>query len=109
MNLRAHLRAAFVLSRQFRHDARFVNGVRQRLFAVDVLPEPQRRGGCDGMGVIGGADDDGVDVLLFEQFSEIGVCFGLGEFPLDAKLPRSLSSTSQSGEAILTSSVPLVS
>ena len=61
--------------------AAFVERVRQRLLAVDVLAGPDRRHRGDGVDVIGRADGHGVDLLglLVEHHAEILVAARLGK------------------------------
>ena len=46
------------------HGADLVDGVRERLFAIDVLAHLHGGESCDGMDVVGGADDDCIDILV---------------------------------------------
>ena len=80
VNLRAHLRDAIVFCGQFLNHARFVHGMRERLFAIDMLVEAKRRRRRDGMDVIGRGDHDGVNVLLLKRLSEIVVRLCAWEF-----------------------------
>ena len=63
--------------------AAFVQRVRQRLLAVDVLAGADRGQRGHGVDVVGRADGDGVDVLRFlvEHDAEILVAPGLREMP----------------------------
>ena len=78
--LSPHLRRQFVFVRQILllHHASFVAAVSQRLFAVHALstvhcPHAGRR-----VGVVRGADDHRIDVLLVNQLPPVDVRFGLG-------------------------------
>ena len=71
--LRAGLHDALVLACGGDHRAAFGDGVRQRLFAVDVLARLARAHGLQGVPMVGRADDHGVDVLAFEQLAEVAV------------------------------------
>ena len=62
MDLRPHLRGDTGLGRGLADDPRFRDVVAQRLLAVDVLLELQRRQRREGVRVLGGADDDGVEL-----------------------------------------------
>ena len=73
MALVAHLRDDAVFLRGLGHRTALVDGVRQRLFAIDVLAV-LHRGNCDdGVVMVGRADDDGVDPLgdLVEHCAEV--------------------------------------
>jgi hypothetical protein len=77
----AHLSGQLGLAGEFADHPGFIDAVRQRLLAVDMLAEPQGRGRGDGMHVVGRGDGDGVDVLLrLEHLAEIGVEAGARVF-----------------------------
>ena len=59
----------------------FVNIVRERFFAVDMLAQLQGRHGCEGMRVFGGADNHGIDIVrLIVKSAKVGGLAGLGKF-----------------------------
>lgn len=58
---------------QVRNDARFGDGVRQRLFTVNVATTFQRRGRGNGVGVVGCANNDGINVFLLKELAKIVV------------------------------------
>ena len=62
VDLRAHLRGDLRLGRRLADDAGLPDVVRQRLLAVDVLAELQGRQRGEGVRVLAGADDDGVEL-----------------------------------------------
>ena len=75
--LRAHLRGQlFVAGGQVRDGSRLINGVRERLLAIDMLAQPQRRRRSDRMCVVSSAHDNGINIFLYEQLAKIVV--GLG-------------------------------
>ena len=77
VNLRAHLCGYLRLDSRFRHHARFPNRVGQRLLAVDVFAEPQRRHRRQGMRVLRRADNDRVEQFrVVVELAEIHVLFG---------------------------------
>ena len=43
-----------------------------RLFHVDVFPGLAGPDGSEGVPVVAGGDDDGVDVIVFEKFAHVG-------------------------------------
>ena len=55
------------------HGLLLADVVAERFFAVDVLAGAEGFDRGDGVPVIGGADEDGINVLVFEKFPEIGV------------------------------------
>ena len=61
MNLRAHLGGDLGLSGRLADDPGLPDAVRERLLAVDVLAEPQRRQRGERVGVFGRAHDDRVE------------------------------------------------
>ncbi len=65
MNLRPHLRRLFRFGGFDSDKPSFGDGMRERLFAVNVLAHPQRHDRGLRMTVIGGADDDGIEVFGF--------------------------------------------
>ena len=75
VDLRAHLRGTFCRGGSLGNHARFVNRVRERLFAVDVLAGFEGAHSGEGVRVVGGADDDGVERFIVEKFAEV-VKFG---------------------------------
>lgn len=61
-------------------DFRFLEGAGEGLLDVDVLAERHRLNGGGEVGVVGGADRDGIDVLthLIEHLAEIMEALGIG-------------------------------
>ncbi len=76
MDLRAHLRGDSHFRGGLGDNASFVHRVRERLFAVDVLSGFQCGDGGDGVRVVGGTDDDGVERLVVEHLAEVVVLCG---------------------------------
>ena len=78
MSLVAHLRGDLRFRRHTGQEPRLVHGIRERLLDVDVLAELHRGDRHRGVQVVGGGDDDRVDVaLLVEHLAEVGVLGGL--------------------------------
>jgi hypothetical protein len=48
--------------------AALADGERERLFAIDILARPHRGGGYGSVPVVGGADEDDVDVVPRHEF-----------------------------------------
>ena len=73
MALHADLGGELVLFRQpvGAHHAGFLDGDGERLLAIDVQAAVQRPVGDEGVVVVGGADDHGVDVLLLEALPPV--------------------------------------
>ena len=62
------------IARDFGHAAGFIDGVGQRLLAKDMLALLHRRHGYGRVQVVGGAHDNGIEVLvLLEQLPEVAV------------------------------------
>ena len=61
------------------HGADLADGVREGLLAVDMFAHLHGGDGCDGVDVVGGADDDCVDVLVhrLEHDAPVVEAFGL--------------------------------
>ena len=80
MPLVAHLRNDAGGAGGLSERAGLAEGVGEGLLHVDMFACPDRGHGGDGVGVIGGADGAGVDVLglLVEHHPEILVARGLG-------------------------------
>ena len=75
----AHLGHDIVLMGGLGEDARFEDGMGDRLLHVDVLAAAHAFHRDVGVRMVGRSDDDGVDVLLLvEHLAEIGVEGGLG-------------------------------
>ena len=55
----------------------FGDGVRQRLFAVDVFLAPRRFGGHDLVPVVGHGDHHGIDVVAGQQLAIIVVALAI--------------------------------
>jgi len=73
-----------------------MNGVRQRLFAVDVLAA-FKRGNCrNRVPVVGGGDADGVNVLACDDFAEIGMGLAV-DLPLVVLLDALLGGVAAGG------------
>ena len=60
----------------------FVDGEGQWFFAIDVFASFHGGHGDEGVPVVDGSADDGVYVVPFEKFTEIGVSFSAGEVSL---------------------------
>ena len=72
VDLGAHLGGDLGLGGGLADDPGLADVVGQRLLAVDVLAELQGRQGGEGVGVLGGADDDGVEVVgVVEDLAEV--------------------------------------
>jgi len=72
VDLRAHLRGDAGLLRLLHDRAALEDVARDRLFAIHVLLRPQRRKDGEGVRVLGGRDEEGVDVVhLRVQFAEV--------------------------------------
>ena len=80
MTLVAHLGLNVVLAGGFRDLADFVNRMRQRFFAIDVLTRSDRSHDGDGVGMIGRGNQHGVDGLvhLIQHDAKVFVLFGPG-------------------------------
>ncbi len=79
--LGAHLRGDAGLRGGLAEDPGLLHVVRHRLFEIDVLAQEQRRQGRRGVGVLGGADDDGIEAVgVVVEPAEVGVAAGLGVF-----------------------------
>jgi hypothetical protein len=63
MNLRAHLRHELMLSSKLGKPASLDNGVRKRLFTINVLPQLHRHRSGRRMGVVRRRHHHGVDLL----------------------------------------------
>jgi hypothetical protein len=74
--LAAGLDHAPVVARGLDHAAALLDGVRQRLFAVDVFAGLAGQDGGDGVPVVGSRDEDRVDILAIQDAAEIGVALG---------------------------------
>ena len=81
MDLDAHLRDDLRLARGGGNLPGFVNRVRQRLLAVNVLAALNGRHADGGVHVVRGGNAHGVDRLvdLIQQFSPIGECLRTGK------------------------------
>ncbi len=79
VNLRTHLGGDLAFGVFFLHPAGFLHGMCEGFFAVDVLSGPHRGDGGWGVMVIGGADDDGIDFGIGDDFPPISGCFGTFE------------------------------
>src|ERR1035441_685867 len=85
MALRADLRGqlVFVLEPGGANDTGFLHAVDQRLFTIDVFAAVHRPVGDEGVRVIQGAADNGVNVLLLKTLAPVYVTSGLGELLAD--------------------------
>ena len=81
VNLDAHLRHDALEPRILRQLPRFVEVVRQRLLAIDVLAQLQRAHGDRRVHVVGGRDVHRIELLAFliEQLAPVLVDSGAGE------------------------------
>jgi hypothetical protein len=81
MNLRAHLGGQPVVFRSKPGNGTGLkNGVGERLFAVNMFSQTERRRSGNRVRVVRGADYNSVQVLLFEQSAKIIVSLGTGKF-----------------------------
>src|SRR5262249_42301492 len=71
--LAAGLQDAVELAHRVDHGRGLVGGQRQRLLAVNVLLRLAGIDGEDGVPVVGGGDDDGVDVVALEEVAVVVV------------------------------------
>ena len=80
----AGLEDAFEFFLSLHDQQRFLDGIGQRFFAVDILSGLHGGAGDVGMPVIGSCDADGVDLLILDDVAEIGDGFALGQlrFPV---------------------------
>ena len=70
----SHLRDDLVLPGRLGEFARLIDRVGHGLLDIDVLACPHRRHGDDGMGVVGGSHNHGLDVfLLLQHLPEIAI------------------------------------
>ncbi len=67
----AHLADALVLFDGLHHGSAFLDAVRQRLLAIDVLSGLARHDRGDSVPVVGRGDDDGVDILAIEHAPKV--------------------------------------
>src|SRR5262249_32600261 len=81
--LHADLNDAPMLILRLDHDLPFGAIVGERLLDIDILAGGAGSHGHRHMPVVGASDDDGVDVLAFEEGMEIleGDALGIGQFP----------------------------
>jgi hypothetical protein len=78
----SHLRGHLGLARDLADHAGLINAVRERFLTVNMLAEFHGHGRRDGMDVVGGGDEHGVDVLLrLQHLAEVGVELGPRVFP----------------------------
>ena len=82
VDLGSHLGLETLFTGDFLHLANLPHVVGQRLFAVAVDPPAHRRHRDDGVGVVGGADEDPVDLVaeLIEHIAPVGERLNVGEF-----------------------------
>ena len=75
-----HLRSHLVLLGQVGEQAGLIDGVGQRLLHIDVLAHGDGVGGHDGMRVVGGCYEDGIDALahLVVHAAEVAILLGIG-------------------------------
>ena len=67
VDLVTHLRGAVIFFCGCGHDAGFGNGVSERFFTINVVPALQCGDSGHSMGVVGGADDLGINAGLFQK------------------------------------------
>ena len=81
VNLRPQLRRHAMFASRFRHDPRFGDGVRQRLFAIDVKACADRSNRRRSVMVVGRRNHHGVDLafLLFQHLTVVGIRSGAGK------------------------------
>ena len=98
----AHLRRQLrVLRGGLADEPRFPDVVGERLLAVDVLAVRQRQVGREGVRVLGGGDDDGVEVVrLVEDAPEIVELPGLRE-PLRRGVERVLVHVAEDDDVLV--------
>jgi len=70
----------------------------QRLFDVDVLAGGAGHHGHQGVPVIGGADDNGLQVRVVEHAAEVGIRFGSAAAGRDALFQARLVDVAHGGE-----------
>ena len=83
--LRAGLENAFGLPMNFNKPLAFVDGQRERLFAVNILAGLHRSHGNQRVPVINRAADDGVNILSLQQPAKVGIAFGAGKILLSGR------------------------
>ena len=69
--LRAHLADPLVFAHRISDPLSIVDRLRQRLFDVDIFPRLARQDSDPRVPVVGGGDEDGVDVLVVEHPLEL--------------------------------------
>ena len=79
VNLGAHLGCdfSFLLGIFLLHPPCFLHGVGEGFFAIDVFTGAHCRDRCRGVVVVGGADDDGIDLRIGDDFTPISGGFGV--------------------------------
>ena len=63
VHLRAHLSGDLCPFGRLDDEASFPDAVRERFFAIDMFAEPKGWQGGEGVGVLGGTDHHGVNVV----------------------------------------------
>ena len=90
VDLRAHLGGDLGRGGRLANDPRLPDAVSQRLFAVDVLPQAEGGQRREGVGMLGRAHDDRVELArVVVELAEITASSGLGVVrggPLDGRL-----------------------
>src|SRR5579884_1458637 len=71
VDLCAHLRGHVRSLGRLANETRFAEIVRQWLFAINVFLALKRRQGGKGVGMLGGADDDGIEIAVLEFIVEL--------------------------------------
>ena len=74
--MRPHLDNPVVLARRVANQLAFVDGLRKRLFDVNVFPRLAGQEGDVGVPMIGGGDNDALDILVVQQVPELLGCAG---------------------------------
>ena len=77
--LGSHLSCDPFFASQPRDEARFLDGVRKRLLAVNMQAAAEGADSGRGVMVIGGADDDGFEIFPLQQLAIVEELFGLGK------------------------------
>jgi hypothetical protein len=75
--VRADLRDAVVAAGGFDHAAAFVNGDRQRLFAINVFAGVAGGNGLNCVPVVRRGDDHGIEISPLEQLAEVAIGLSL--------------------------------
>jgi hypothetical protein len=78
VDLRSHLGRQVFFSTDLRHQAGFMNRVRQGLLAIAVFAHPHRHDACRCMDMVGRTDEHGIDLLIhgIQHLPEVFVPLG---------------------------------